>query len=88
MKTITVPIDLPSDLLLILNESEQELKNHIQLTIAISLYQEERLTIGKAIQVSGLSRYEFERELAKRKIAVSNLSLDQIMSDIEKLSDL
>jgi len=88
MKKITVPIDLPFDLLVILNESEQELKEHLQLTIALSLFQDGKLTIGKAIQVSGMTRYEFEKVLSKRKISVSNLSLEQVLSDVEKLENL
>lgn len=88
MKKITVPIDLPSDLLIILNESGQELKDHLQLTIALSLYQEGKLTLGKAIQVSGLTRYDFEKVLAKRKIPISNLSFEQVFSDVEKLKSL
>ena len=52
------------------------------------LFQEGKLTIGKAIQLSGLTRFEFEKSLAKNKIPVSKLDADQIMSDAEKLRDL
>jgi len=88
MKNITIQVDIPSDLLVALNESEQELKSHFQTATAMMLYQEGKLTIGKAIQLSGLSRFEFEKSLAKNKISVSKLDIDQIMSDVEKLSDL
>jgi len=88
MKNITIPVDIPSDLLVALNESEQELKSHFQTATAMMLFQEGKLTIGKAIQLSGLTRFEFEKSLAKNKIPVSKLDLDQIMSDAEKLRDL
>ena len=88
MKNITIKVDIPSDLLVALNESEQELKSHFQTATAMMLYQEGKLTIGKAIQLSGLSRFEFEKSLAKNRISVSKLDVDQIMSDAEKLSDL
>jgi predicted HTH domain antitoxin len=52
------------------------------------LFQEGKLTIGKAIQFSGLTRYEFEKSLTKNKIPISNQSIDQILSDIDKISDL
>lgn len=67
MKNITIPLDIPSDLLIALNESEQELKNHFQVSIAMMLFQEGKLTLGKAIQLSGLNRYEFEKSLSKKK---------------------
>ena len=52
------------------------------------LFQEGKLTLGKAIQLSGLTRFEFEKELAKNKIPVSVLDYDQIMADAEKLKNI
>lgn len=88
MKNITIPIEISSDLLIILNESEKELKSHIQLAISLMLFQEGKLTLGKAVQLSGLSRTEFEKALVKNKISVSTIDQDQIISDVEKLKFL
>ncbi len=88
MKNITIPVDIPSDMLIALNKSEQELKYHFQVAIAMMLFQEGKLTLGKAIQLSGLTRFEFEKSLAKNKIPVSDLNIEQIMSDVDKLKDL
>jgi predicted HTH domain antitoxin len=71
-----------------LNENEQELKNHFQVGIAMMLFQEGKLTIGKAIQLSGLTRFEFEKNLTKNNIPISNQSIEQAFSDMEKLSGL
>ncbi len=88
MKNITIPVSFPSDILIALNESEQELKAHFQSAIAIMLFQEGKLTLGKAIQVSGLTRYEFEKALAKNNIPVSNLDINHVLSDVDKLRDI
>ena len=88
MKNITIPVEIPSDLFITLNESEQELKTHFQTSIAITLFQEGKLTLGKAVQLSCLSRVEFEKLLAKNKIPVSQLDLDQIFSDVKKMKNL
>ncbi|MEI6435649.1 MAG: UPF0175 family protein [Bacteroidota bacterium] len=88
MKNITIPVEISSDFLVALNESEQELKAHFQTSIAMMLFQEGKLSIGKAIQLSGLTRFEFEKALAKNKIPVSVLDIDQIMSDVEKLKNI
>lgn len=88
MRNITISVDVPSDLLVALNESEQELKSHFQMAIAVMLFHEGKLTMGKAIQLSGLTRFEFEKALAKHKIPVSELDTKQIMSDAEKLRNL
>ena len=88
MKNITIPIVIPSDIMVALNESEYELKNHFQVAIAMMLFQEGKLTLGKAIQLSGLTRFEFEKSLAKNKIPISNLDFNQVMSDVDKLKEL
>lgn len=88
MKNIVIPVNISPDIMIALNESEKELKNHFQVGIAMMLFQEGKLTLGKAIRLSGLTRYEFEKSLAKNNIPISNTSYDQVISDIKKLSDL
>ncbi len=85
MNIQTISIDFPMDILLAINESEKELKSRIKITLAIQLFKLEKLTIGKASQLSGLSRLEFENELSKNNISISNLSEEDILMDIEKL---
>ncbi|NGZ89907.1 UPF0175 family protein [Psychroflexus maritimus] len=85
MSIQTVSIDFPNDIVLALNESENDLKKRIKVTLAIQLYKLQKLTIGKAAQLSGMSRFEFEKELSKNKISISNLNEEDVLSDIEKL---
>lgn len=88
MKNITIPVNISPDIMVALNETEQELKRYFQTGIAIMLFQEGKLTIGKAIQLSGLTRYEFEKALAKKNIPISNPTIDQVFSDMDKLHNL
>lgn len=85
MSVQKISVDFPDDILLALNESENDLKKRIKITLAIQLYQLEKLTIGKATQLSGLSRFEFEKELSKNKISISNLNEQDVLSDIKKI---
>jgi len=64
MKNITIPVNVSPDIMIARNETEQELKAHFQVGVAMILFQEGKLTIGKAIQLSGLTRFEFEKMLA------------------------
>ena len=80
-----VTIDFPSDILLALNENEQELKKDIKLSFAIRLYRMQKLTIGKAAQIAGMSRYDFETVLSDNEISISNLNFTDVMKDVEKL---
>jgi len=85
MTTQTISIDFPSDIFLALNESESEIKQRIKISFAIRLYKLQKLTIGKAAQVAGLSRLQFETILSENEIPISNLTIDDVVSDIEKL---
>lgn len=38
----------------------------IRIEIALSLYRQERISLGKAAQLAGLHRFEFQLELEKR----------------------
>lgn len=85
MNNIVIPVDVSPDIMVALNESESELKTHFQASIAIMLFQEHKLTLGKAIQMSGLSRHEFELRLSQKNIPIYNPSIDQIMQDVKKV---
>ena len=80
-----INIDLPSDILLTLNESEQELKNRIKISLALQLYVLQKVTIGKAAQIAGMSRLHFESVLSENKIPISTLEIDDVLKDIQKL---
>ncbi|MCX6221085.1 MAG: UPF0175 family protein [Bacteroidia bacterium] len=85
MNTQPITIDLPSDILLALNETEAELKQGIKTSLAMRLYRLQKLTIGKAAQLSGLSRFEFETLLSENEIPISNLTIDDVIDDSLKL---
>ena len=85
MNTQTISIDFPSDILLALNETEAELKNRIKTSLAMRLYKLQKLTIGKAAQLSGLNRFEFETLLSENEIPISNLTIGDVMDDCKKL---
>ena len=85
MNTQTISVDFPSDLLLALNESKNELIQDIKIALAIRLYSQQKLTIGKAAQVAGVSRFEFETLLADHKVPISDLTFEEVLSDYQKL---
>jgi len=85
MNTQIISIDFPSDILLTLNKNENELKQDIKLALAIRLYRLQKITIGKAAQIAGLSRLAFETMLSENEVPISNLNIEDIMYDSQKL---
>jgi predicted HTH domain antitoxin len=84
MNTQTITIDFPCDILLALNETEGELKQNIRTSLAMRSYKLQKLTIGKAAQLSGISRFEFETLLSENEIPISNLTIDDVINDSKK----
>ena len=85
MNKQSITIDFPADILLALNETEDELKERIKTSLAMRLYRLQKLTIGKAAQLSGLSRLEFETLLSENEIPISDITINDVMDDIKKL---
>jgi len=85
MNTQTITLDFPSDIFLTLNENENELKKDIKLSLAIRLYRLQKLTIGKAAQIAGLSHFDFETVLSDNGVSISNLTIDDVLEDTNKL---
>ncbi len=85
MDTQNITIDLPKDILLTLNENESELRKQIKISLAIRLYRMQKITIGKAAQIAGLSRYDFEIVLSENEVPISTLTIEDIINDSQKL---
>lgn len=85
MNTKTITIDFPSDILLALNANGNELRQDIKISLALRLYRLEKLTIGKASQLAGLSRFDFETLLSENGIPISNLTIEDVLNDSIKL---
>jgi predicted HTH domain antitoxin len=45
-------------------------ESEARLALAIRLYQDDRISIGRAATLAGLNRIEFQRELGRREISL------------------
>jgi predicted HTH domain antitoxin len=64
MRSRTVTIALPEDI------ERQFAPEDIKLHLALGLFLDHRVTLGRGAAIAGLSQSEFLRELGKRKIPV------------------
>ncbi len=88
MKNVIISLDVPEDVLLALNETKDEAKRHFQISLAAMLFQEGNFTLGKAIQMAGVSRRDFEKILEKNGIVIFDTNIDQVRLDVAKLGDI
>lgn len=54
------------------------------LKVAVLLFQEERLTLGQASNLAGIHQFEFQTELANRRIPI-HYNEDDFERDLETL---
>jgi predicted HTH domain antitoxin len=75
-------IDLPDSFQLYNRES---LLTDIRLSIALMFFQQKKISIGKALQISNLSVYEFQKECQKNKIPIVDYETDELKDEFKLL---
>lgn len=57
----------------------------MRIFTAIKFYENGKLTLGKAAQFAAMPRWEFENLLANYQIPISELQIEDIDNDLEKM---
>lgn len=79
----TSTLEIPQDVL----DSARLTVNDIKTELAIALYTQGRLSVGKARELAGLSLWEFRQLCAFRKIS-PHYDVDDLNDDMETLRQL
>jgi predicted HTH domain antitoxin len=82
--TYQLTIELPAVVKNLLPDPEQETKR----LIATKLYLDKSVSIGKAAEIAGIDKVAFETWLSSRQIPISLLTLEDVMTDAEKIRKL
>ncbi len=80
-----ITIDIPAEVLLTLSRTGGELQREIRQALAVQFYLQERITLGQAAQLAGMSRLVFEGYLGEVQGPISLLSLEEVRADQSKL---
>ena len=75
-------LEIPEDILQAAGMTESD----CLAELAVHLYADRRVSFAQALRLCGLKRAEFEKELARRDIAL--YTLDDLHEDVETLKDL
>jgi len=78
-----MPLTIPDEILDAAHITELELKRELALT----LFQQERLTLGRASGLAGMSQREFQRLLADRHIPM-HYGVEDFKQDLETLRQM
>ncbi|MCW5551525.1 MAG: UPF0175 family protein [Verrucomicrobiae bacterium] len=61
-------LEIPNEVAQAMRLPEPEAENRLRLELAVALYSQRILALGKAAQLAGLNRWEFEDVLARRGV--------------------
>ncbi|MFM8471566.1 MAG: UPF0175 family protein [Limisphaerales bacterium] len=78
----TLTIELADDVVRASGKTPQALATGLKLALAIELFADGKLSLGKAAQSVGMPKILFMDELAKRQVPVINLAPDQIADEL------
>ena len=79
-RQVEVRIRIPSELAEIARPRSVE--EELKLLVALELYREGRVSLGKAAELAGLSLREFLYELRSRRVPL-NYDLEELEEDVE-----
>ncbi len=85
MEMQILELEIPKDFQKITGESTEDLKRRFKVAMAVDLFKQGKVSLGKAARLSGLPRHDFEEELFHRKIPLSLLTYEDVMDDLKKL---
>lgn len=78
---MSVTLEIPDDFVRRLQTEPKVAEAQLRLELAIALYREGQLPSGRAAQIAGMSRWEFEDVLRQRQVPMP-YSLSDLEHDI------
>jgi predicted HTH domain antitoxin len=76
-------LEIPEEIL----DSARLTMDELKVEVAVSLYAQGRLSIGKARELAEMSLWQFRQLLASRQIS-PHFDVDDLTNDVETLEDL
>ncbi len=82
-----IMVEIPDDLWVILKIDKKDIPKAVKLYLAIELYREGKISLGKASEIAGITKEEMMEVLSRKKIPI-NYDVDDLKEDVEKLEGL
>ena len=85
---VKTKIDLPSSFTTLQRADEEDLESFIKRSLAVELYREGKLSLGKAAEVAGLkNKWEMVMLLNERRVPI-DYTVKDAMKDLQNLKEL
>ena len=83
-----ITITFPENIRDILSQAASNIEQDIKVYLAVKYYLDGILTIGKAAELAGMRKMDFEMLLASNQIPISLLDYSDIQADMDKMKNL
>jgi predicted HTH domain antitoxin len=83
----TLTIELPESAFSALRRSPQEFAKEMRIAAAVQWYAQRQISQEKAAEIAGLSRTEFLEELFRRRVLASQVTLQELVKEIERAGE-
>lgn len=77
-----VLVDIPDSIALVIRGTEKQLQETIKLSLAVTLYEERKLSLGEAALLADINKIEFMEYLNKSGISTLNFNNENIMDEL------
>ncbi|GHV82295.1 hypothetical protein AGMMS49991_08530 [Spirochaetia bacterium] len=83
-----ITITFPENIGDILNQAASNIEQDVKAYLAVKYYLDGILTIGKAAELAGMRKMDFELFLASKQIPISLLDYSDIQADMDRMKNL
>jgi len=80
-------IDMPSELLFLLRETEEGFKEKVKLWLATKMFEEGKLSLEQAAELAGYSKTAFIEILGKSRVSIFNYPVEELKEDVEDIKE-
>jgi predicted HTH domain antitoxin len=88
MDTMTVPIELPRDLLGLLDVPSEHLETRLRELIALELFREGRISSGKGAEMLEMSKLAFVRLLFQHGIPYFTETVEELKVEVAQVEQI
>ncbi|MCX7856023.1 MAG: UPF0175 family protein [Anaerolineae bacterium] len=83
MRTVSLKLEVPSELLALLRKSRQEMEREAQVWFALELFRQRKVSAGKAAELAGVSLAEFMDISRRRGVEWVSYTDEELEAEIQ-----
>ena len=88
MQTVSLELEVPSDLLTLLRKSRREMERDAQLWVMLELFRHRKVSAGKAAELAGISLSEFMDAAREHSIEWVSYTDEELETELREAMDL